>query len=384
VSDPIRQTLYEDLELPLVLAPGPDSPSRTRAKAPAPLAPPPVFQTAALHGGRPDVEAEIARPPVSVRAVGRAGGQRLIDLAREAMVTRGRDLDVFEYGSPEDVRLVDCGDGLRFACIGAIPERRLLLEAVYGLLTLKNGVPTGYVLVSALFGSSELAFNVFETFRGGESGRIYGRVLAIARHLFGADTFTIFPYQLGGYGNPEALKSGAWWFYQKLGFRPRDAGVRTLMDDELLRTKRDPSHRSSIATLKKLAAENLYFHAGTQREDVIGILDLPEVGLKVTDAVAKRFGADREAAARASSREAMALVEIRTLAGWSAGERLAWERWAPLVCILPGISRWSPSQKRSLAKVVKAKGGRRESEFVRLFDAHRPLRRAIRALAAAG
>ena len=46
------------------------------------------------------------------------------------------------------------GDGLELAAIGMVPKRRLLLEAVYGFLTLKNGVPIGYVLNSALFGSS--------------------------------------------------------------------------------------------------------------------------------------------------------------------------------------------------------------------------------------
>jgi len=40
------------------------------------------------------------------------------------------------------------------------------------MLTLKNGVPIGYVLASGLFGSSEVMYNVFETFRGGESARI--------------------------------------------------------------------------------------------------------------------------------------------------------------------------------------------------------------------
>jgi hypothetical protein len=53
--------------------------------------------------------------------------------------------------------VVEFAGGLAFACLGAIPARRLMLESVYGFLTLKNGVPIGYVLTSALFGSSELA-----------------------------------------------------------------------------------------------------------------------------------------------------------------------------------------------------------------------------------
>src|SRR5262249_24054564 len=146
---------------------------------------------------------------------------RILDLAKEAMVARKRDLDAFQWGDPRDVRLVTFEGGLSFAAIGVVPERRHLLESVYAFLTLKNGVPIGYVLASALFSSSEIAYNVFETFRGGESGLVYGKVLAMAHALFGSDAFTIFPYQLGGYGNAEALDSGAWWFYRKLGFVPR-------------------------------------------------------------------------------------------------------------------------------------------------------------------
>jgi hypothetical protein len=298
------------------------------------------------------------------------------------MVTRQRDLDVFQWGDPDGVRLLHFEDGLSFVVIGAVSERRLLLESVYGFLTLKNGVPTGYVLVSALFGSSEIAYNVFETFRGGESGRVYGKVLSATRHLFGSDVFTIFPYQLGGYGNPEALASGAWWFYQKLGFRPRAPRVVSLMNEELARMKADPAHRSSVATLKILASENLYFDLGKERDDAIGVLELPNVGLAVTDMLARRFGSDREKAEAALTLEARDLLGLRTLSGWSAGARLAFRRWAPLVTILPRIARWTPAEKRGLAAVIRAKGGTHESDFVRLFDAHRKLRRSIATLAA--
>jgi hypothetical protein len=373
-----REWAYEGLELPLVLAPGPGGPSRTRAALPVRAA---SFQTVPLDGSRPDVRHAVAHPPLRVVTAPPAEGRRLLDLAREAMVTRQRDLDVFQWGDPHDVRLAHFPDGLTFVVIGAVPERRLLLESVYGFLTLKNGVPTGYVLVSALFGSSEIAYNVFETFRGGESGRIYGKVLATTRHLFGSDTFTIFPYQLGGYGNPEALASGAWWFYQKLGFVPRAPRVVALMNEELARMKARPGYRSSAATLKSLASENLYFHLRKERDDTLGLLELPNVGLAVTDAVANRFGSDRERAEAVLVLEARDLLGVRTLSGWSEGERLAFRRWAPLVAILPGLERWTAAERRGLAAVIRAKGGRRESDFVHLFDAHRKLRRAVARLA---
>ena len=339
-----------------------------------------TFQAAPLDGGRPDVAREVARPPVRV-VPALDEGPRLLDLARAAMVTRQRDLDVFQWGDPRDVRLAHFPDGLTFVVIGALPERRLLLESVYGYLTLKNGVPVGYVLVSALFGSSEIAYNVFETFRGGESGRIYGKALALTRQLFGPDVFTIFPYQLGGYGNPEALASGAWWFYEKLGFRPRAPHIVALWRAERARMQEDPKHRSSIATLKTLASENMYFFLGKEREDALGLLELPNVGLQVTDMLARRFGSDRERAEAVLILEARDLLGLGSLSGWTTGERLAFRRWAPLVSILPGLARWTPAEKRGLVQVVRAKGGRRESDFVLLFDRHRKLRRAVATLA---
>jgi hypothetical protein len=372
------EKLWDDLDPTLVLEPGPDTPSRTRAFLAS--APRGVWQRRPLNHGRPDLEAELRRPPVSVRTLTPAAGDRVIDLAREAMVTRQRDLDNFSYGDPHDVRMVDCGDGLAFACIGLLPERRLMLEAVYTFLTLKNGVPIGYVLNSALFNSAELAYNVFETFRGAEAGLVYGRVLATVRHLFGADTFTIYPYQLGQ-GNEEAIESGAWWFYQKVGFRPRHPAALRLMDREVAAMRRHPRHRSSRATLRALARHNLYYHAGAGRDDVIGLLPLANVGLHMMRLFSERFGGDRARGTHECAREAKSLLGLEERRTWSRGQTMWWHRWAPLVVALPGIGRWSAEERRALAELILAKGGRQESDFVWRFDAHARLRAAVRALA---
>jgi hypothetical protein len=373
-----KETLFEDIDVPIRILPGPGTPSRTLAHYGND---PVVFQAEPLVRGRPSLKAELRRPPLGVRTVSPREGRELIDLAREAMVTRSRDLDAFAYADPRDVRLVDCGDGLRFACYGMTPERRLLFEAVYGFLTLKNGVPIGYVLCSALFGSSEIAYNVFETYRGGEAARVFGRVMAMVHHLFGSNAFAIDPYQLG-HGNAEGLESGAWWFYYKLGFRPDDPVIRRVLRGELRKMKESPRHRSSVATLEQLSSDYVYFFPGRERHDVMGRIDLGPVSLRLSRYVAERFGADREKAARECAQEAARVLGVRSGRGFSAGERLAWERWSPLVLCLPGIERWSRTDKRALERVVRAKGGRRESDFVPLFDRHVRLRRAILKVAA--
>lgn len=373
-----RETFYEELELELDLHPAPGVPSRSRAVLPGR---PVNFQTGPLRRERPDLK-KVLRDRAQEIPVDDAMGAQIVALAREAMVLRHRDLDAFAYGDPRDVRLFDCGDGLEFAVIGMIPERRLLLEAVYAYVTLKNGVPIGYVLTSGLFGSSEIAYNVFDTWRGGEAGWIYGQVLAVTQQLYGSDTFTIYPYQLGGDGNTEGLQSGSWWFYQKLGFRARDPEVLAGMTAELARLKKDPDHRTPQRVLAKLAEHNVYWSPKQSRDDVIGLFPLAHIGLAVTDSLAKRFGSDRERGERVCAAEAAELCLVRDWQKWDEGERLAWLRWSPLLCILPGIEGWTDDERAAAGLVARRKGGRRESDFVRALDGHRKLRAALRKLAA--
>ncbi len=373
----VRERIYERLDAPLRLATGSDTPSRTRAKHPVPRV---VVQRRPLDNRRPKLRDLVPRLRPRVRSVWLQEARALIGRAREAMVTRARDLDGFAQADERDVRMVAFTGGIEFALIGAQPRHRLLLEARYAMLMLKNGVPIGYALINSLFGSSEIAYNVFDTFRGCETAPIFARVLAVARRLFGADAYSIDPYQLG-YNNDEGLRSGAWWFYYKLGFRPHDREVKALVSDELRAIRADRKHRSSLATLEQLASEYLFFYAKRPRRDVMGRLALDKVGLRISGYLAERFGADREKGIRTCSLEAMKLLGLPTLGGFSAGERLAWERWSPLVRILPGVEQWPASDRRALVAVVRAKGGRRESEFVARFDRHAKLRGALLELA---
>jgi len=373
----LHEMLYDALDPPLILAPGPDTPARTRLKFRQHRV---HWQTGPLRRERPSLLDELQRPPVSVRAATRAEAKELIHLARSMMVSMDRDLDVFSYASHEDVRLVDCGLNLVFVFIGFTPDRRLMLETLYGFVVLKNGVPLGYGTVATLFGSSELAYNISETFRGGEGAHVFGRLVACARHLFGSDVFCLAPYQIGD-DNPEAIQSGAWWFYQKLGFRPRDRRVLRLMRRELRLTRTRPSHRSTKRTLRELAAAPVFFYGAHRREDVLEILPLGNVGMHVTRFLAEHYGSGRGRAERELAARAARLLGLRSLHRLPAGERLAWRRWAPFVCSLPGIERWSVANRAALAAVVRAKGAVRESDFVARFDRHRRLRQTVRRLA---
>ena len=394
-GETVRERLYEQLDVPIRLVPGSGdsggsdgfdgsagqpTPSRTHAKHPVTRV---VYPRRPLDGRRPDLRRQIPRLRPRVRKAWLPEAVALIDRTREAMVTRSRDLDAFAQADENDVRVVRFGGGLEFALMGCKPDQRLLLETRYGLLTLKNGVPIGYALITTLFGSSEIAYNVFDTFRGAEAAPIFARLLAIARHLFGADVFAIDPYQLG-HGNSEGLRSGAWWFYYKLGFRPHDPHVKSLVAEERRRLRADRSHRSSAGTLSELSSEYMFFYMLRPRKDVIGRIAFGNVGLRISAYLGERFGWDRERGIRTCAREAARILGLDSLRGFSADERKWWERWSPLVRILPGVDDWSAANKRRLVDVVRAKAARREADFVERFDRHTPLRAAILELAARG
>jgi hypothetical protein len=157
--------------------------------------------------------------------------------------------------------------------------------------------------------------------------------------------------------------------------------VRRVVRQELAQMRKQRGHRSSVPALTKMASENLFLHLGKARKDVLGIVSLGDIGLRVARNLAGRFGSDHERAARVYFREAARALALGSARRLSREEAMAWERWSPLIMSLEGLDRWRQADKQALVRVVLAKGGRRESAFVKLFDAHRPLRRAILKLA---
>ena len=136
-----------------------------------------------------------------------------------------------------------------------------------------------------------------------------------------------------------------------------------------------------MATLRRLGSAPIFLSLGRQQPDAIGRLPISQLGLGIGRRVAKRLDCSRGELERRADDEARALLGVRSIAGWSAAERRAWKRWAPIALALPGIASWSREERRALVRIVRAKGARRELSFVHLFDQHASLRRAVARLA---
>jgi hypothetical protein len=197
--------------------------------------------------------AELASPPLALEKLSRIQGERMLDLFRATSAMRYRELHGFTYGDGSRMVRADLGRGVEFYVCGVPPEHRLPLRAYHAGMFFKNGVPIGYIECLTFFERIEVGFNLYYTFREGETAWLYARLLRVFRQMLGVSSFAVDPYQIG-FHNDEAIESGAFWFYRKLGFRPANRNVAKLLETEETKLRADPNYRTPASILRRLSA----------------------------------------------------------------------------------------------------------------------------------
>ncbi len=260
----IRPEVYDLLEIPVRFTlrdsgrdSGRDSDaSRSRARIPRRS----IFYHKGPLLARRDVSvaAEFASAPIRVRKLSKPQAQKILGTIIDASAVRYRELYGFEYPDQTRVFHADLGRGMDLYFFG-VPQRWRLPSREYCAgMYFKNGVPMGYMEVMWTGGVMEVGFNLYYTFRQGETAWLYARLLKLFHQRFGVEAFTIDPYQLG-HENEEAIASGAFWFYAKLGFRSQSKHVRHLMDREAARMAATPGYRTPPRILRQLAETHMEY-----------------------------------------------------------------------------------------------------------------------------
>ena len=374
---PLQEILYESAEIPVLWTLSDFEASRTGRRVPFERI---IYQRGQAVGRTSDLRADLARPTAPLRLLPPAQRREYVRAIVEVLGSRCRELYPLIGASPEEVYLHEPGRGVQIVVYGSRFEIRLPLEASHGYMLVKNGVPIGYGFGAMLFERCEMAINIFPEFRAGESSFIIERLLHLFVAHFGARALVIRPFQIGD-DNEEALESGAFWFYHKLGFRPMLPRVRALAEQEQARIAADRTYRSPSKTLRKLAKSDMFFHLDAGKMDGYRELSVARVGYAVTAFIAREFGGDRRLAERASVQRVARLLEITDWRRWSAAEIAAFHRMAPLLACLPGVARWSLRDRRQLARIMRAKGSRRERDYALLASRHRRFRDTVEQLA---
>jgi hypothetical protein len=364
--DEERAERYEALRLPIVWTLGTGRVTRTRLRWPAAEA---FFHRGPLLARRDvSLAAELAAPRLPVRRLSPAGGRKLLDFARESTAVRYREYYQFTYGDPASVRAARVGRGVEIFLSGLLRAHRLPLRSGCAGLVIKNGVPVCYFEALAFAERIEVGFNVYYTFREGESAWIFAKILRMLNQVLGVTSFSIDPYQLG-YENPEGIESGAFWFYRKLGFRPTGSATARLLAREERKIMQTAGYRSSPGTLRRLVTGTLLYEMRPSRD--WDRFHIRRIGLAVLRRMRSRYGGDPDEARRRAKDRVDRLLGIRIPAG------RVFESLAQVLDAIPDLPRWTRKERDAVVEIVRAKDGREEIRYLGLLQRHEKLRRAL-------
>ena len=358
---PVWRQLYDAADVPLVWDLSRSKYSKSRN----------VFPVATIKtrsGGmrsRPKhVKREIQRPVKSVARLSQAKGAEMIDVAMASLAARHRETYHFNFANPEEVYVANVGEGVSVAVFGLLAGHRFPLECTMGYLILANGVPVGYGGSSLVFRQVNTGINIFDEYRGSEASFLWVQVMRVYHSLVGCTRYIANPYQLGE-GNREALRSGAFWFYYHLGYRPVLQEIRALALAELTKKDRNPRYRTGIKTLGELSSCDMHLMLpGARQSELFNEEWLTTCAQLATEELGRAGGRTRRESVERVTKSVADAAGIRSLKTWTRDELWALRTLAPIVAATdPGA--WGRDAKRSLRAALKAKGGKYELKYAR-------------------
>lgn len=295
-------------------------------------------------------------PPVKLNLVQQ---QQIIDAMRASLAFYCRETDPFTYAIPEELYLFQPEKGLQVAIAGMKKERRLTLETYYGYMLFSNGVPIAYGGGWLWGNQCKIGINIFPPFRKGGSGWLFCQVMRAYRQLFGAKHFVVKPYQFGK-NNSDGLKSGAFWFYYKLGFRPVNNALKNIAAREWAQIKKNRQYRTPVPVLKQFTACNLSWCS----EPGVAEQPLPEqVSAAISVMINKKYSGNRQIAVNICTEKLFRVLPqlVAYRGGWHGA---VLESWALLSGCCHHLEQFTAVQKRVFAKLALLKLTGSEQEYV--------------------
>lgn len=323
---------------------------------------------------------ELARPKPRLTRLSRRAGEAMMRFVREVMVVRYRELYGTTLGDARSVVRAELGRGVVMYFWNLPPQWRLPLRAYVAGFTVKNGVPINYVEAIGLCEWVEVGFNTFYTYRQGETAWIYAQALRCLCALTGAKVMSVYPYQIGQ-DNDEALDSGAFWFYRKLGFHSGNPELERLAGREERKIAADPGHRTSRAVLKRLAEAHVFYEvqaSGAQDAKGAGAwhtFSTRNLAMRVNQRMAREFDGGATRIREASVREVSGALHLNP-SGWTDAQRRSLENWS-LVLALMDLDHWNSEERHALVEIIRSQSAGNEMEYWQRTQRHPRLRREL-------
>ena len=323
---------------------------------------------------------ELAQPAPKFEKLSLVAGESVMNAIREVMVVRYRELYGTTLGDPRSVVRADLGRGVIMHFWGLPASRRLPLRAYIAGYTLKNGVPINYIEAIGLCEWIEVGFNTFYTYRQGETAWIYAQALRCLHALTAAKCISIYPYQIGQ-NNDEAIDSGAFWFYRKLGFRSGRADLRRLCEREEERIAANRHYKTPARLLRRLAEAHMFcdicpsaeISPAFATEGPWDTFSTHNLGLLINRRMSRDFNGNSQEIRKASTNTTIRALRINA-SRWSRSQIHSLGNWSLILAQIPDLSSWTPAEKDQLIKIIRAKSALNEMPYLRHTQHHPRLR----------
>ncbi|HRH38504.1 MAG TPA: hypothetical protein PK760_09170, partial [Flavobacteriales bacterium] len=322
---------------------------------------------------------EVMRQPIGP-ALRLDGKQRkgVVEAARGVLIGHLRETDTVSLAGPDHVELFDMGEGIAIALLTLPPERRSLYDSYIGYVAFSNSVPVAYGGAWVFPGKSKVGINVFPAFRGGPSTMLFAQILRCYAQHYDIGRFEADNYQLG-HANPDGIRSGAYWFYHKLGFRTMDVELAEVAERERALMSKTRSYRSPATVLRRLVAEPMWLDLRDEHAPITEPIGISEEVLRRLG----RIGTgDRERARELCVGKVMRATGVKGISTWPPNEQEAFRALAPVISMIEGLEQWSGGERRALIALMRSKGGATEREFISALRSHPRLLNGLHALAA--
>ncbi len=301
--------------------------------------------------------------------------RQLIEDARAILCLMQRETDPITYA--REAECFAMGRGLVIALFHLAVAHRLPFDSYVGFMAFKNGVPLAYGGAWIFPGTSKVGINVFPALRGGESAWFFAQLLRLYRQRFGVDRFEAENYQLG-HNNADGLKSGAYWFYYRLGFRPTTKALQRIAEREFKKLSSRKGYQVPLKRLKQLVEQGLEL---VITESDGPLIDTAALTMAVQRHVVERYKGDRQRAIRGALERLGKALPLGDLADWSPEERTALYLWALPLDMVEGLERWPARERKRLVAMIKAKGAATETAHQASLNRHRRVQEAWHRLA---
>ncbi len=306
-----------------------------------------------------------------------AARTHLLDSMKASLAFYYRETDPFTYPDEDELELFDMGRGVQIAVVGMQKEKRLSLESYIGYMAFKNGIPVAYGGGWIWGRRCKIGVNIYPPFRKGESAWLFCQVMRLYYQQYGVRRFVIRPYQFGK-GNPEGLRSGAFWFYYKLGFRPVEQHIHTDAENEWKKIQTIPHYRTTVEKLQLFTSSDLEWIITADSFPVYGA---DKISAAISDHINQNFGSVRQKAVIASLKKMNRLFPAALLYNRSLFEQEVTANWSLLTMLIDNINNWTETQKKKLVQLIRLKQIGKESEYIMQLQNHTGLWHSLNTIA---